>query len=238
MGDHKFAVMFIDVTLPIVSGQDVTRMVKSTRNVNSTTPIVALASFDRGEPVDAAGSLFDAVLAKPLEKIDVCATLSQLGFTPMQVSAVDASAGTNTGQSVGESASGSGTASGTTSAPAESRPLSRKSTLARKAPSQPIAGATSVVRASTPPLGGAAAVFGNAGSPHHTPYSSSPLGSSVLTSRHFETPQQQQQSKVAPGTAGAHPLTHSQQLAQRDREQRDQQTAETLSKVAERLSLS
>ncbi|KAJ1028772.1 hypothetical protein NDA16_001937 [Ustilago loliicola] len=86
MGDHKFAVMFIDVTLPIVGGEDVTRMVKSTRNVNSTTPIVALASFDRGEPIDAAGSLFDAVLAKPLEKIDVCATLSQLGFTPTQLS--------------------------------------------------------------------------------------------------------------------------------------------------------
>ncbi len=78
MGDIKFGVMFIDVTLPIVGGEDVTRMVKSTRNVNSSTPIVALASFDRGEPIDAAGSLFDAVLAKPLEKMDVCATLSQL----------------------------------------------------------------------------------------------------------------------------------------------------------------
>uniref|UniRef100_V5GND5 Response regulatory domain-containing protein n=1 Tax=Kalmanozyma brasiliensis (strain GHG001) TaxID=1365824 RepID=V5GND5_KALBG len=232
MGDHKFAVMFIDVTLPIVGGQDVTRMVKSTRNVNSTTPIVALASFDRGEPVDAAGSLFDAVLAKPLEKMDVCATLSQLGFTPMQASAAESAAGTT--QIAGDNAGGSGTGSGTTSAPADSRPLSRKSTVAHKTHAQPIAAASSTARASTPPLGGATG-FGNAGSPHHTPYSSSPLGNSVLTSRHFEAPQQQ--SKMAPAATGPHPLTHSDELSGRDREQQDQETAETLSKVAERLSL-
>ena len=158
MGDHKFAVMFIDVTLPIVGGQDVTRMVKSTRNVNSTTPIVALASFDRGEPIDAAGSLFDAVLAKPLEKMDVCATLSQLGFTPTQVSAnSDSMTTANAAQHAPEgTALSSGSASGTTSAAAESRPdsrpLSRKSTLARKTASQPMGIGASLARTSTPPL--------------------------------------------------------------------------------------
>lgn len=59
-------------------------MVKSTRNVNSVTPIVALASFDREDPIDVSGSVFDAVLAKPIEKADVCAVLPRLGFTPMQ----------------------------------------------------------------------------------------------------------------------------------------------------------
>lgn len=239
MGDHKFAVMFIDVTLPIVGGQDVTRMVKSTRNVNSTTPIVALASFDRGEPIDATGSLFDAVLAKPLEKMEVCATLSQLGFTPTQVSSANAESSTAsvTQQQALEGAGlSSGSASGTTSVVAESRPLSRKSTLARKTPSQPMVGATSIARASTPPLG-------STGSPHHTPYSSSPLGSSVLTSRHFEAPQQPSQSKTMMAhLTGSHPLMHSQQMVdgeeEQDRKQRDQETAETLSKVAERLSLS
>ncbi|PWN51516.1 hypothetical protein IE53DRAFT_47622 [Violaceomyces palustris] len=84
MGETKFAVLFVDVTLPIVNGQDVARMIKSTRNVNSATPIVALAAFDRGEPVDVSGSVFDAVLAKPLERMDVCATLAKLGFTALQ----------------------------------------------------------------------------------------------------------------------------------------------------------
>lgn len=64
-----------------VNGQDVARMVKSTRNVNSHTPIVALASFDRDSGIDASGSLFDAVLAKPLELSDVCDILPRLGFT-------------------------------------------------------------------------------------------------------------------------------------------------------------
>ncbi|GAC76453.1 NDR and related serine/threonine kinases [Moesziomyces antarcticus T-34] len=213
MGESKFGVMFIDVTLPIVGGQDVTRMVKSTRNVNSTTPIVALASFDRGEPVDAAGSLFDAVLAKPLEKMDVCATLSQLGFTPTQGAAA---AETGSGQATGEA---SGVVSGTASAGPDSRPLSRKSTLARKT-------AGSAARPSTPPATAAAgaAGAGAGGSGHHTPYSSSPLGSSVLSSRLME----------ATGKAGRHPLTRR---MGEEGGARDQDTAETLSKVAERLSL-
>lgn len=215
MGESKFGVMFIDVTLPIVGGQDVTRMVKSTRNVNSTTPIVALASFDRGEPVDAAGSLFDAVLAKPLEKMDVCATLSQLGFTPTQGAAA---AETGSGQATGEA---SGVVSGTASAGPDSRPLSRKSTLARKT-------AGSAARPSTPPATAAAAAAaagaGAGGSGHHTPYSSSPLGSSVLSSRLME----------ATGKAGRHPLTRR---MGEEGGARDQDTAETLSKVAERLSL-
>ncbi|ETS62728.1 hypothetical protein PaG_02466 [Moesziomyces aphidis] len=214
MGESKFGVMFIDVTLPIVGGQDVTRMVKSTRNVNSTTPIVALASFDRGEPVDAAGSLFDAVLAKPLEKMDVCATLSQLGFTPTQGAAA---AETGSGQATGEA---SGVVSGTASAGPDSRPLSRKSTLARKT-------AGSAARPSTPPATAAAAAAAGAGaggSGHHTPYSSSPLGSSVLSSRLME----------ATGKAGRHPLTRR---MGEEGGARDQDTAETLSKVAERLSL-
>nr|CDI52366.1 related to serine/threonine protein kinase [Melanopsichium pennsylvanicum 4] len=210
MGDLRFAVMFIDVTLPIVGGQDVTRMVKSTRNVNSTTPIVALASFDRGEPIDAAGSLFDAVLAKPLEKMDVCATLSQLGFTPTL-----ANSGSQEMQSGRDDGSG-GSGSGSTSVLPESRPLSRKSTMAKKtAASQPIIG-----RGSTPPV--------TTGSPHHTPYSSSPLGSSMLISRHYEVPNK-----------ATRPLAFSRQnVGEYERAQRDEETAETLSKVTERLSLS
>lgn len=71
MADTKYVALFIDVTLPIVNGQDVARMVKSTRNMNSHTPIVALAAFDREEPIDVSGSVFDYCLAKPIDSGDL-----------------------------------------------------------------------------------------------------------------------------------------------------------------------
>lgn len=73
--------MSVTVATVTVNGQDVARMVKSTRNINSSTPIVALASFDRDTGLDPAGSVFDAILAKPLELSDVCEVLPRLGFT-------------------------------------------------------------------------------------------------------------------------------------------------------------
>lgn len=95
MGEVKYAVLFVDVTLPIVSGQDVAKMVKSTRNMNAMTPIVALASFtntfgpthQNSQAVDnlleSTGGVFDAVMAKPIDKIDVCNILPRFGFMPM-----------------------------------------------------------------------------------------------------------------------------------------------------------
>lgn len=129
MSDERFAILFVSVRLPIVNGQDVARMVKSTRNVNSVTPIVALVTpnsvpaaalltdqqqqqqqqgdspdGDAGleksfssvgavagvstpsvvgfDPAtfDASQSIFDAILAKPVERTDVCALLPKLGF--------------------------------------------------------------------------------------------------------------------------------------------------------------
>ncbi|KAE8203032.1 hypothetical protein A4X06_0g2370 [Tilletia controversa] len=82
MGDVRYSAMFIDLTLPIVSGQDAARMLKSTRNANSLTPIIALASFDRDEQIDVSHSNFDAVVAKPLTKPDILAALRQLNFSP------------------------------------------------------------------------------------------------------------------------------------------------------------
>ncbi|KAE8214196.1 hypothetical protein CF327_g2370 [Tilletia walkeri] len=81
MGDVRYSAMFIDLTLPIVSGQDAAKMIKSTRNANSSTPIIALASFDRDEPIDVSHSNFDAVIAKPLNKPDILAALQKLNFT-------------------------------------------------------------------------------------------------------------------------------------------------------------
>lgn len=101
MAESKFAVLFIDVTLPIVNGHDVARMIKSTRNINSITPIIALANFDT-VPLNINGSVFDAVLAKPVEKQDVCNILPRFGFKPLLVS-------TRAG-SGGSSSTGGGTA--------------------------------------------------------------------------------------------------------------------------------
>jgi serine/threonine-protein kinase RIM15 len=95
MAETKFAVLFIDVTLPIVNGQDVARMIKSTRNINSVTPIIALASIDDG-PLDGMGSVFDAVLAKPIEKADVCNILPRFGFKPLVVTSRAGSGGNGT----------------------------------------------------------------------------------------------------------------------------------------------
>lgn len=95
MGDTKFALLFIDATLPIVNGQDVARMIKSTRNINSQTPIVALTTFDAASMVDLTGNVFDAGLVKPVEKQDVCNLLPQLGFRPLLPATASRSASGN-----------------------------------------------------------------------------------------------------------------------------------------------
>lgn len=95
MGETKYSVLFVDVTLPIVSGQDVAKMIKSTRNINAITPIVALASFSGTNSLsqqnsqafdnllESTGGVFDAVMAKPIDKTDVCNILPRFGFMPM-----------------------------------------------------------------------------------------------------------------------------------------------------------
>lgn len=75
MADTKYAALFVDLTLPIVNGQDVARMIKSTRNANSQTPILALAPFDKDDPLDVTGSVFDGCLAKPIDANDVRALM-------------------------------------------------------------------------------------------------------------------------------------------------------------------
>ncbi|KAK0546010.1 rim15, signal transduction response regulator [Tilletia horrida] len=86
MGDVRYSVIFLDLTLPIVSGEDAAKMIKSTRNVNSSTPIVALASYDREDPVDVSHSVFNAVLAKPLNKADIISTLSKISSNGLAAS--------------------------------------------------------------------------------------------------------------------------------------------------------
>jgi serine/threonine protein kinase/DNA-binding response OmpR family regulator len=75
MADTIYAVLFIDLTLPIVNGSDVARMIKSTRNVNSQTPILALTPYDKEEPLDVTGSVFDGCITKPVDTAEVRALM-------------------------------------------------------------------------------------------------------------------------------------------------------------------
>ncbi|EGG02429.1 RIM15-related serine/threonine-protein kinase [Melampsora larici-populina 98AG31] len=86
MGDVAFDVIFMDLMMPIIEGQDAARMIKSTQNVNAHTPIVAVTSFESYiiAPSDSEGTLFAALLGKPVGKKDVLDVMKRLGFGARQ----------------------------------------------------------------------------------------------------------------------------------------------------------
>ncbi|WFD33628.1 non-specific serine/threonine protein kinase [Malassezia cuniculi] len=66
LGDKQYSAIILTLSLHIVNSQDVARMIKSTRNLNSNTPLVAL--IDHGsddDDIDVSGSVFDTCLALP-----------------------------------------------------------------------------------------------------------------------------------------------------------------------------
>ncbi|KAJ2491275.1 rim15, signal transduction response regulator [Coemansia sp. RSA 2050] len=62
MGRTVFRAIFMDTGMPIVDGDEATRMIKSTYNANKDTPVIAMAAYD-GE---AADSLYDDAIFKPV----------------------------------------------------------------------------------------------------------------------------------------------------------------------------
>ncbi|KAJ2829150.1 rim15, signal transduction response regulator [Coemansia furcata] len=62
MGRTVFRAIFMDTGMPIVDGDEATRMIKSTYNANKDTPIIAMVAYD-GE---VAGSLYDDDIVKPV----------------------------------------------------------------------------------------------------------------------------------------------------------------------------
>ncbi|KAJ2371923.1 rim15, signal transduction response regulator [Coemansia sp. RSA 2607] len=62
MGRTVFRAIFMDIGMPIVDGDEATRMIKSTYNANKDTPIVAMTAYD-GEAADA---LYDYAIVKPV----------------------------------------------------------------------------------------------------------------------------------------------------------------------------
>ncbi|KAJ1570118.1 hypothetical protein HK096_009957 [Nowakowskiella sp. JEL0078] len=61
----KFDVIFMDIRMPIVDGETATRMIKSTKNINQLTPIIAVTAY---EQPSAQMQKFDDVLSKPVSK--------------------------------------------------------------------------------------------------------------------------------------------------------------------------
>lgn len=80
MGAIHFDVIMCDIQMPIVSGEQVARMIRSSNGHNQNTPIIACTAYEHHEGVSEDGSLFSAVLSKPVTKTGLIKCLEKLGF--------------------------------------------------------------------------------------------------------------------------------------------------------------
>ncbi|KAF9359638.1 hypothetical protein BGX26_011884 [Mortierella sp. AD094] len=83
MGSVKFDIIFMDIRMPIIDGETATRMIKSTQNTNSLTPIIAVTAFP-----DLAAQIFDYMLVKPVTREEIEKRLQF--FCPIQPSVSEA----------------------------------------------------------------------------------------------------------------------------------------------------
>ncbi|KAF9211464.1 hypothetical protein BGZ59_008007 [Podila verticillata] len=83
MGSVKFDIIFMDIRMPIIDGETATRMIKSTQNTNSLTPIVAVTAFP-----DLAAQIFDYMMVKPVTREEIEKRLQF--FCPIQPTASEA----------------------------------------------------------------------------------------------------------------------------------------------------
>ncbi|KAI9001740.1 hypothetical protein BC832DRAFT_141408 [Gaertneriomyces semiglobifer] len=65
LGEVKFDVIFMDIRMPIVDGETAARMIKSTNNVNQTTPIVAVTAYEQTFELNRQ---FDDTISKPVTR--------------------------------------------------------------------------------------------------------------------------------------------------------------------------
>ncbi|ODO12074.1 hypothetical protein I350_00859 [Cryptococcus amylolentus CBS 6273] len=80
MGNIKFDVIVCDIHMPVVNGEQVARMIRSTSNQNQNTPIIAATSYEQHQSITEEGTLFSAVIAKPVTKADLVKCFTKLGF--------------------------------------------------------------------------------------------------------------------------------------------------------------
>ncbi|WWC60586.1 uncharacterized protein I303_103160 [Kwoniella dejecticola CBS 10117] len=93
MGSIRFDVIICDIHMPVVNGEQVARMIRSTNNHNQNTPIIAATSYEQHQVVTEEGTLFSAVLNKPVSKADLLKCLGKLGFI---LSSTSTGSGSNT----------------------------------------------------------------------------------------------------------------------------------------------
>ncbi|KAK9768824.1 rim15, signal transduction response regulator [Basidiobolus ranarum] len=74
MGKVKFDIIFMDIKMPIIDGFTAARMIKSTKNLNQNTPIIAVTAYERNVP---QAGLFDVILSKIVTKEKIGPTLKQ-----------------------------------------------------------------------------------------------------------------------------------------------------------------
>ncbi|KAI9205400.1 uncharacterized protein BJ171DRAFT_423179 [Polychytrium aggregatum] len=75
MGDVRFDIIFMDIEMPIVDGELAARMIKTTNNVNQSTPVVGVTS---GNVSTAASQNFDFCISKPVTKESLLNVLGSL----------------------------------------------------------------------------------------------------------------------------------------------------------------
>ena len=60
----------MDLQMPVLDGEAAARYIKSTNSKNTNTPIVAVSAYSSTDPNEMS-NVFDAALAKPLQKADL-----------------------------------------------------------------------------------------------------------------------------------------------------------------------
>ena len=75
MSDIKFDIMFLEFKLPQLTGSDVARMIRDTKNTNTHTPMVAITSYLKELP---APQYFDSLVEKPISSSKLTEVLSTL----------------------------------------------------------------------------------------------------------------------------------------------------------------
>jgi len=75
MSDIKFDIIFLEYKLPQLTGSDVARMIRDTKNTNTHTPVVAITSYLKELP---APQYFDSLVEKPISSSKLTEVLSTL----------------------------------------------------------------------------------------------------------------------------------------------------------------
>lgn len=66
VGSLRFAVIFIDLKLPIIDGETVAKVIRSTQNINKNTPIIGVSAYEMAPTLNISH-----ILAKPLKKNEI-----------------------------------------------------------------------------------------------------------------------------------------------------------------------